>query len=555
MITSLYVKNIAIIKELNIDFTNGFSVLTGETGAGKSIIMDSIGILLGSRSIKGKIRNGEREAIIRGCFDELSPQVVHKIEKFGFDCHEGLILQRNFNLEGKSTVKVNGQTVTQGIAKEIGSLLITIHGQNDNQKLLQKSEHLGILDGYISIDTELTEYQEYYHQFVELKAKLEALRKASIEKNRLYDIYVFQAKEIDDVNPRIGEEEKLLAEAKRLENIEKIQKHSKFSYHVLRGSEKSILALLDKTNASVSQLVGIVNNAESVQEKIYQLQYELEDIASTVRSWGDDDGESAEKKLDKIGNRLNSIAKLKKKYGGSVEEVIAFRKQLAIDIDAMDNSDALIEETEKELNSVTKLLTDSASRLTKIRKEGAVNLEAKIMDELQFLEMPKVRFVIDIKPLSNPDSHGLDDVEFLISTNAGQPSLPMIKIASGGELSRIMLAIKSILLDKDGADSVIFDEIDTGISGKTSRKVGIKLKQIAKHIQVICVTHSAQIASLSDNHYLIYKHDIDSSTQTEISLLDYEARVHEVARILGGLNVTENQFIAAREMIEEGKSL
>lgn len=555
MITSLYVKNIAIIKELNIDFTNGFSVLTGETGAGKSIIMDSIGILLGSRSIKGKIRNGEREAIIRGCFDELSPQVVHKIEEFGFDCHEGLILQRNFNLEGKSTVKVNGQTVTQGVAKEIGSLLITIHGQNDNQKLLQKSEHLGILDGYISIDTELTEYQEHYHQFVELKAKLDALRKASIEKNRLYDIYVFQAKEIDDVNPRIGEEEKLLAEAKRLENIEKIQKHSKFSYHVLRGSEKSILALLDKTNASVSQLVGIVNNAESVQEKIYQLQYELEDIASTVRSWGDDDGESAEKKLDKIGNRLNSIAKLKKKYGGSVEEVIAFRKQLAIDIDAMDNSDALIEETEKELNSVTKLLTDSASRLTKIRKEGAVNLEAKIMDELQFLEMPKVRFVIDIKPLSNPDSHGLDDVEFLISTNAGQPSLPMIKIASGGELSRIMLAIKSILLDKDGADSVIFDEIDTGISGKTSRKVGIKLKQIAKHIQVICVTHSAQIASLSDNHYLIYKHDIDSSTQTEISLLDYEARVHEVARILGGLNVTENQFIAAREMIEEGKSL
>lgn len=555
MITSLYVKNIAIIKELNIDFSNGFSVLTGETGAGKSIIMDSIGILLGSRSIKGKVRNGEREAIIRGCFDELSPQVALKIEELGFDCRDGLILQRNFNLDGKNTVRINGQTVTQGIAKEIGSLLITIHGQNDNQKLLQKNEHLGILDRYISIDQELLEYREIYNRFVELRSRLETLRKSSIEKNRLYDIYIFQAKEIDDVNPRIGEEEKLLAEEKRLENIEKIQKHSKFSYHVLRGSEKSILALLDKTNASVSQLIGIVENAESVQEKIYQLQYELEDVASTVRSWGDDDGEPADKKLDKIGSRLNAIAKLKKKYGGSIEEVLTFRKQLAIDIDAMDNSDALIEETEEELKSVSALLLDRASRLTKVRKEGALRLESKIMDELQFLEMPKVRFVIDIKPLETPDAYGLDDVEFLISTNAGQPPLSMIKIASGGELSRIMLAIKSILLDKDGADSVIFDEIDTGISGKTSRKVGIKLKQIAKHIQVICVTHSAQIASLSDNHYLIYKHDVDSSTQTEISLLEDEARVHEVARILGGLNVTENQFIAAREMIEEGKYL
>ncbi|MGM9632513.1 MAG: DNA repair protein RecN [Eubacteriales bacterium] len=555
MITSLYIKNIAVIKELNIDFSNGFSVLTGETGAGKSIIMDCIGILLGSRSIKGKIRSDESEAVIRACFEELPDFVCQRLAELGFEAEEGIILQRNFNIEGKSQVKLNGQTVTQGIAKEIGAQLITIHGQNDNQKLMQKSEHLNILDSYACLDKQKNEYREIYLEYKALKDKLDDLRDKAKEKARLFDIYQFQAKEIDDLNLKAGEEEKLLAEEKRLQNLEKIQKLSKFTYHVLHGSEKSVSSLIGKASASLSQLEGLIPEAEGLNEKLIQLQYEIDDIADTAEAWGMDDGEDADKKLDKIGSRLNAIAKLKKKYGNTVEEIVEFRRKLGFTLDEMENSDFLIENCEKDLKKISSQLIEKASLLTESRKASAKILQEQIMHELEFLEMPKVRFVIDIKSTDEPTPNGSDEIEFLVATNAGQEPMPMIKIASGGELSRIMLAIKSILLDKDGATSVVFDEIDTGISGKTSRKVGIKLKHISKFIQVICVTHSAQIASLADNHYLISKHEISGTTQTAIERLDEGSKIAEVARILGSINITDNQFIVAKELIDEGKNL
>ena len=555
MITSLYIKNVAIIQELNIDFLSGFSTLTGETGAGKSIIMDSIGILLGSRSFKGKIRNGETQAIIRAYFDNLNENVTNLLAQMGFECNDGIILQRICNIDGKSTVKLNGQTITQGMAKEIGSYLISIHGQNDNQKLMQKNEHIHILDLYADLGQLKQNYFETYSSFKECKKKLASLKSVALEKARLYDIYLFQAKEIDEVNPKIGEEETLLMEEKRLENIEKIEKHSQFTYHVLKGSEKSVSALLNKTASSVSHLSGIIGDADEITEKLINIQYEIDDIANSVRTWSDNDGENADKKLDKIGNKLNAIAKLKKKYGNSIEEIIAFRKSLQSTLDEMENSDELIEETQNQLIQIEKELFSKGNDLRKARKDAAIVLQDKIMSELSFLEMPKVRFIIDFNDLSEPNENGLDDVEFLIATNSGQNPMPMIKIASGGELSRIMLAIKSTLLDKDGASSVIFDEIDTGISGKTSRKVGIRLKHIAKYMQVICVTHSAQIASLADNHFLIYKIDTDGITHTCLQTLDKEQRIAEVSRILGGLNITESQISAAKEMIEEGMLL
>ena len=312
---------------------------------------------------------------------------------------------------------------------------------------------------------------------------------------------------------------------------------------------------MDKATSSLSHLRDCIPQTNELNEKLIQIRYEISDIADTINDFGQDNGENADKLLDKIGSRLNAISRLKKKYGNTIDEILVFRKELGTKIADMENSEYLIEQTEAELAKVSQELNSKALLLSDARKKAAIELQDKIMNQLEFLEMPKVRFVIDFKDSPVPLSTGKDVVEFLISTNAGQLPMPMAKIASGGELSRIMLAIKSILLDKDGITSVIFDEIDTGISGKTSRKVGIKLKEIAKHVQVLCVTHSAQIASLADNHYLVSKSEVNGATQTTLRLLDNDARINEVARILGGLNVTQNQILAAEEMINEGKRL
>lgn len=555
MIASLHIKNVAVIKELSIDFSNGFSTFTGETGAGKSVIMDCIGILIGTRPVKGKVRHGETEASVSACFDKMPQEMHSRLLELGFDPSDGILIQRNFNAEGKSTFRINCQPVTQGIAKEIGARLITIHGQNDNQRLMQKSEHLGILDAYADTKRDIENYRESYLRYCEVKQRLSSLQSSSRERARMLDIYKFQAEEIDEVNPKIGEEEKLTEEEKRLQNVEKIQKLSNFTYHVLRGADRSACALIDKATSSVSSLEGIISEASSIEERLLAIRYELEDIAQTASAWGDDDGENVDKKLDKIGARLNAIEKLKRKYGDDIEEILEFRQKIGREIDEMENSDELIASAKAELSTAYAELLIKANALTAKRRDAALKLQNAIMSELEFLEMPKVRFIIDIAHLEEPGLHGLDEIEFLISANAGQNPMPMIKIASGGELSRIMLAIKTILLDRDGADAVVFDEIDTGISGKTSRKVGIKLKQISRALQVICVTHSAQIASLADNHYLISKQEVDGKTQTSIKLLHNDEQVAEIARILGGLNVTENQTFAAKEMIEEGNNL
>lgn len=555
MISSLYIKNVAVVKELCIDFRGGLSTLTGETGVGKSVIMDCIGILLGSRPTKGKIRQGEHEAIIRAYFCDISEGTRRAMEELGFDECEEILLQRTFNSEGKSVAKINGQTVTRSMLGEIGAHLIGIHGQNDNQRLMQRSEHLNILDSYAGLEAERAEYREVFDKYRAAESRMAELRERARDGARLLDVYRFQAKEIDELHLRVGEEERLLAEEKRLENAEKIEKHSKFVYHALLGADRSAAALTDKAASSLSQLSGVIPEAEELGDRLVRIRYEIESIAQTAADWSGSDTENAEKLLDKIGARLNAISKLKKKYGGSEEAILAFRAELEKTINDTECSDLLLEECEREMKQIESELLLRAEGLSEKRRAAAHTLERAITGELEFLEMPRVRFVIRIVRSAVPTASGTDDVEFLVATNAGQEPMPMIKIASGGELSRIMLAIKSILLDKDGTETVIFDEIDTGISGKTSRKVGIKLKRIAGYAQVICVTHSAQIASLADNHYVISKREEDGAAQTGVALADDEARVREVARILGGLTVTEGQLRAAREMIEEGKTL
>ena len=551
--------DIAVIKKLDVDLSKGFTALTGETGAGKSIIIDSINMLMGGKLQRELIRTGEKKATVCGVFTDLSSSALEKLAELGLEADEdgALMLQKSITEDGRSTVKLNGRTITAAVQKEIASSLINIHGQNDSLLFLTKSSHINLLDSFAENGIALDDYKKSYEEYTDIKGKLENLESGDKEKNRLIEIYRFQIGEIDALRLKEGEEEKLEAECSRLRNLEKIQKQTSFAYRVLHSSEKSasVTYLLDRAAQSVLSISDVIPEAASLAEKLKNYRYEIEDIAMTVEGFSSDGFEGdPTARLNKIEGRLDAIAKLKRKYGSTISEILAFRNEISEKLDMIEQSDDKIAEYKEKLEMIKKQMAEKADALRKTRKNAASVLRDRIMDVLVFLDMPKVRFDVSIAP-TEPRANGFDDVEFLVATNAGEPLKPMIKIASGGELSRIMLAMKSVLADKDSIDTLIFDEIDTGISGGTSRKVGIKLKSISKGIQVICVTHSAQIASLADNHFKIVKTENEGRAFTELRLLDGEGRVEENARILGGIEVTETQRRAAYEMIREGESL
>ncbi|MBQ8208807.1 MAG: DNA repair protein RecN [Clostridia bacterium] len=559
MLSSLHIENIAVIKSLDVELENGFTALTGETGAGKSIIIDSINMLMGGKIQRELIRTGEKKALVSGVFTDLSPMAIAKLEELGLSADEDgtVMLQKSITEEGKSSVKLNGRTITASVQREIASALINIHGQNDSQQFLTKSSHIGLLDAFAEDLEELEAYRESYEEYTEILRGLEELQNGDKEKNRLVEIYRFQISEIDALKLREGEEEVLEAECAKLRNLEKIKKQTAFAYRVLHSSEKSasVTYLLDRAAQSLTAISDVVPESAELAERLKNYRYEIEDIALTVEGFTSDgfDGDPTAR-LNKIEGRLDAIAKLKRKYGSTIAEILEFRAETAEKLDMIEQSDDKIAEYKEKLASVKTEMTERAEKLREKRIKAAEGLTDRIMGVLVFLDMPKVRFDVSIKP-SEPRKNGFDDVEFLVATNAGEPLKPMIKIASGGELSRIMLSMKSVLADKDAIDTLIFDEIDTGISGGTSRKVGIKLKSIANGIQVICVTHSAQIASLADSHFKINKTEEDGRAFTSLTLLDEEGRIEETARILGGIEVTETQRNAAREMIREGETL
>ncbi|MBR4296107.1 MAG: DNA repair protein RecN, partial [Clostridia bacterium] len=469
-----------------------------------------------------------------------------------------VMLQKSITDDGRSQVKINGRTIPSSVQRELASALINIHGQNDNQLFLQKSSHISLLDAFAECGEELASYRSVYDEYTDIKSKLEELESGDKEKNRLIEIYRYQISEIDALKLKDGEEDVLEAECKKLRNIENIKKHTSFSYRLLYSSEKSasVVYMLDRAAQSMNVISDVVPEAAELAEKLRNYRYEIEDIAMTIDSFtsdGTSDGDPTAR-LNKIEARLDAIAKLKRKYGSDIAEVLAFRDEIAEKLDMIEQSDDKIAEYKERLTQISKELAHRAEVLRSKREKAARGMTDRISEVLVFLDMPKVRFDVSIKP-AEPRRNGCDDVEFLVATNAGEPLKPMIKIASGGELSRIMLAMKSVLADKDSVDTLIFDEVDTGISGKTSRKVGIKLKSISRGIQVICVTHSAQIASLADNHLRIDKTERDGRAFTTLVPLDEEGRVEENARILGGIEVTETQRSAAREMIREGETL
>lgn len=553
MLQSLHIENAAVIKSLDLDIENGFSVLSGETGAGKSIIVDGLAMLSGSRVSRDLIRTGEEKMTVSAVFCDCGNGVRSLLEAYEIECDGSVMLSRSISRDGKSVVKINGRTVTQTLQRELSRLLINIHGQHDNQRLMQKAAQIEILDSYAENGELLSKFSSLYSQLTQKRAELEALEKDQKEMLRLRDVLKFQLDEINRVKLKSDEEEQELeAERLRLGSIERISETANLTYRMLYGSEKGVVSLLDRVTAALSKLSDVLPEASDLSDRLAGYRYEIQDVAEQIRDFADVD-ENPTEKLNRIEGRLDSINKLKRKYGATVEEILAFRENTAARLDAMENVDERREDLLAEQKALIKEAEAIAGEIHRRRVSSAQKIIRDVTQTLSFLDMPKVRFEINIQRAESLRNNGYDDVEFLISANTGEPPMPLEKIASGGELSRIMLALKSVLSDKDGVGTVVFDEVDAGISGKTSRKVGIKLKQIAKTAQVLCVTHSAQIASLADTHFLIAKGEADGRTQTEVRELNADGRVLEVARILGGIHVTESQLQAAKELIEDGR--
>lgn len=552
MLESLHIENAAVIREIDIDLREGFTVLSGETGAGKSIIIDSINMLSGNRVSRDLIRMGEDKMTVSAVFSDCRDEVIRLLAAYDIECDGSVMITRTLTREGKSGVRINGRTVTQSLQKEVCRLLINIHGQNDNQRLMQRSAQIEILDAYAGNGELLAEYGEVYRALRNAEESLRQLDSSVAENLRMRDMLRYQIEEIRTAKLKEGEEELLQTEALKLSNLEKIHSQSYLAYRILHGSEKSVTVLLERAASALEKIGDVLPEVAESASRLSEFRYEIEDIAQGVRDYAEGD-EDPTVRLNRIESRLDMITKLRRKYGANIEEILDFCKKAEEQLDRIDNVDVIREDLLQVKCKAESKANELALNIREKRKKAADGITRSVCETLAFLDMPKVRFFIDVKPCDLKMGGG-DEVEFLISANAGEPPMPLEKIASGGELSRMMLALKSVLSDKDGVATVIFDEVDAGISGKTSRKVGIKLKEIAHGVQVICVTHSAQIASLADGHFLISKQDVDGRTQTSVKPLDAEGRVEEIARILGGICVTELQRTAAREMIEEGKN-
>lgn len=552
MLRSLHIENIAVIRRADVDFREGLSVLTGETGAGKSMIIDSINLLLGNRVTREMIRSGESRAVVSAVFEQLSPGTLRALEELGFPCEDGgLMLQRSIGSDGRSQTRLNGQTITQAMQRVIAPMLISIHGQMDSHKLLQKSAHLELLDAYARLEDELTAYREAYGAFRESQKRLSVLSRDESERLRLQEMLKFQISDIDSHRLRAGEEEELERERDRLLHLEQINRQAQLTYRLLAGGEKSGAAdLLRRAQSAILSLDGIADGVGELAQRLAEAESEIIDVAETVQGLVDDDREDPTARIDRIEGRLEKLSRLKRKYGSSVAEILAFRERAAEELETLDPSGELRAELERETLQHRRQAEAIAERLHGRRREAAERVTREVTEALRFLDMPKVRLEVHLTRTELNECGG-DSAELLIATNPGEPVQPLIRIASGGELSRIMLALRSVLDDRDGATTVIFDEIDTGVSGKTSRKIGLMLHGAAEKSQVLCVTHSAQIASLADVHYLITKQERDGRAETDVRELIGEERVEEIARILGGIEVTDAQREAAREMISE----
>ncbi len=552
MLKELYIQNIAIIKKETVSPGGGFTVLSGETGAGKSIIIDSVGLIIGERASRELVRGGEERATVSALFEEVSPEVSAFAEELGVQAEgDTFLFQRDITDRGGSTARINGRAVPLSLLRDIAGKLVGIHGQHASESLLNEDTHIVFLDAFADCEAEKERFAAIYEKANETKKYLAEIRRDEQEKERAIELLKYQIRDIDAVNPKENEEEDLKRKRTKLQNAEKIGKYAKLIYRALYQNEKGFSAcdLIEKAEEALTGLDGVLAESQAFAEMLTDFRYRIEDIAETVRKECDMGVKNPGELLDKIEERLDHLARLRKKYGGTVEEIQAFRKAALKRLQDLESAGERMEDLENELTEQREEMRRIAAEITRKRKIAAKFLEEKITSELAFLEMEKVRFHIDVTPLGDFIKNGIDRVTFLVSANPGEPLLPLSKVASGGELSRMMLALRCAFADKEQTATLIFDEIDTGISGRTSHKIGIKLREVAQNgTQVICITHSPQIAALADTHLFVSKTETDGRTESSVRELTEEERLQEIARIIGGAAITEQTLAAAREL-------
>ena len=563
MLISLHIENVAVIKCVDVDFSRGFMAMTGETGAGKSIILDSIGLLLGAKADRELIRRGEAQAIVSGLFGDIDEGTIRALSDSGISVDEDgcILITRTIGTDGKSGIRINGRAVSLSVLRSLTRNLVSIHGQSDTGALLDPAHHLELVDTYSASADILSKYRAIYAELEGVRAEIDSISKKEAERERLKEILAYQIADIDALSLHDGEEEELIDRKIKIKNSEKITKNCEFVYKALRGSEKgSVSFLLSRSITALKQLAGVLPDFEQSCEELTDMMYRIDDIAENVHDQLDTLDGDPEEKLNAIESRLDKISKLKRKYGLTVKDILEFRDRAKAELDTLENSEELLARLSLREEELYKKALAVAERLHEIRTTASAELEARVKETLEFLDMPKVVFYASIKEEYSGERkllnrNGCDTLEFFISANRGADAQSISKIASGGELARIMLALKSVIADKDGISTMIFDEIDAGVSGRTARKIGIKMRELSKNAQIFCVTHSAQIASLADRHLLISKSDVNGATETSVRPLDYEGRVSELSRILGGINVTASQREAAIDMLSDNDSL
>lgn len=557
MLTTLYIENIAVIEKTSIDFSQGLNVLTGETGAGKSIIIDSINAIMGQRTSKELVRTGAKTALVTAQFDDVNDTVKAKLAELGYNNEDDdtLILQRTISATGKSSCKINARPASVTVLKEVAKNLINIHGQHESYELFSPDTHIDYIDSFGELKNELEDYREKYKKYKALKKQLNEAN--SDESARLHeiDLLTYQTTELFNADVQPDEIEQLENERIILMNSEKIFTLLNDSRELLDGDERTAggIEAVESAMNYIQRAASLNADYESISESITDVYYNLRDCIESITDAADS-VESDPQRLEEIDERLDLLNRLTRKYGCECNELPSLAEKMQTRLEELLSYDKNRDQLEADYKEAENNALVAAQKLSEIRKKTAKVFSERVREEMSFLNMPNVQIVTQFE---NTDFYekGTDKVEFLISANPGEPPRPVAKIASGGELSRMMLAIKTVLASTEDIDTLIFDEVDTGISGSAAQKVGLKLKEVSKSSQVLCVTHQAQLAALADAHYLISKQVEDGRTFTQVKLLDFDGRKHELARIIGGVNITDAALAHAESMLKESEIL
>lgn len=555
MLKTLDIENIAVIEKARIEFSSGFNVLTGETGAGKSIVVDSINAILGERTSRELVRSGSAYAFVSALFTEINPAVKAKLNDLGFSAEEddSLLLTRRISRDGKSQCRINGHAATVSVLREVGGTLVNIHGQHDSQSLLNPEYHYQFIDMLSGGNMLLEQYKAAFSAFIHIRRRLKQLTAQAEKNDNSTELLDFQIKELEDADIKEGEIERLSTRKKALDSADEALAAYRSLLIVIAGDDENAGAQISLISAA-KELERFTSFSEDT-EKAYSLLQNIDDELETVKGLVENAAQSLDfdpNEKERIEERLDFLYRLGKKYGSSEADMLKSLEEAKKQRTLIHTDEEELERLTQEYDSALDQVEELAEKLSDLRKTTALKFESDVKAQLEFLDMPKIRFIVDFEK-GILSSTGTDKIEFLISTNPGEPPKPLAKIASGGELSRIMLAIKNIIAYNDTVDTLIFDEIDTGVSGRASGKIGLKLKEVSKNTQVITVTHSAQIAAFADEHFLIAKDFENGRTYTNVTPLDHEKRKYELARIMGGLHITDALLESAEEMLNNAQ--